>query len=134
MNVGHRPLRSYRAYRDIPNVIMIDPFDSQFKYLRHTDLVVTENGSTGWEGLMLRRPTLLLAETFYDGAGLGQTVRDPDRLNAALLDLLNQPEVQDPGAHDAALARMVDAEWEASFPVSPDGTSAAMDQLAAVIA
>lgn len=133
MNVGHRPLRSYREFRDIPNLVMIDPFDSQFKYVRNADLVVTENGSTGWEGLVLRRPTLLLAETFYDGAGLGRTEHDPDRLNAAILDLLSGAPVDESPDYDTALASVIDAEKETSYAVSADGLPAAMDQLAVTV-
>ena len=112
---------------------MIDPFDSQFKYVRNADLVVTENGSTGWEGLILRRPTLLLADTFYDGTGLGRRVRDPDDLGAAILDLLGEAG----GAgedNDAALANMIDAERETSFPVSEGGAGAGMEQLGLTVA
>ncbi len=68
-NFGQRPNQFYRDMASIPNLLMIDPFDSQFKYLRNADLIVTENGSSGWEGLLLNRRVITLADTFYDGAG-----------------------------------------------------------------
>ncbi len=64
MNSGFRPTRGYRELLNLPNVVLLDPHDSQFKYLRYADLVVTENGSSGWEGLVLGRRVLLLSRTF----------------------------------------------------------------------
>jgi CDP-glycerol glycerophosphotransferase (TagB/SpsB family) len=135
MNYGRRRSQAYRELARLPNVTLIDPFDSQFKYLQHADLVVTENGSSGWESLMLKRPTLLLAEhTFYAGSGLGTTVTDPDALHAAVLDLLSKPRVADEDAYDHALAAMIDAEFESTFLMKPEGTGACLDRLAALLA
>lgn len=133
MNYGFRPTSSLRELWKIPNVVVIDPLDSQFKYLCHADLVVTENGSSGWEGLVLGRRVLLLARGFYEGAGLGVTVNDPQRLNRAILDILSKPPVADPAAHDVALGRMIDAEFETTFPMSDEGTDRAMDLLAETV-
>jgi Capsule polysaccharide biosynthesis protein len=133
MNCGNRDTRFYREMSRIPNVILIDPLDTQFKYLRHADLVVTENGSSGWEGLMLARRVLLLARTFYDGAGLGRTVTDPDQLNAALLDMLAKPSVADASSHDHALGCMIDAELETTFPFNSNEACAVLGRLAQTI-
>lgn len=133
MNVGYRPTRSYKQYSKLPNVTLIDPFDSQFKYLQHAALVVTENGSSGWEGLLLKRPVLLLARTFYDGAGLGVSVTDPDDLNDALLRALDEPPAPDAEAYDHALGCMIDAEFETSFPLGSEGAAVALDQLVATM-
>ena len=132
-NYGQRPTRVYRELAQIPNVVLIDAFDSQFKYLRHAELVVTEVGSSGWEALLLGRRTLLLSKTFYDGAGLGVRVRDPSQLNAPLLDMLSKPAVVDADAHDRALGCMVDGELETTFAVRPDDMSPALDMLSRTV-
>ncbi len=129
LNFGHRPTRFYRELAQIPNVVMIDPFDSQFKYLRHADLIITENGSSGWEGLMLGRRVLVLSNTFYDGAGLGLRVTDPDKLNKAILDSLAKPAVPDPAAWDHALACTLDAESETTFPMTDEARTVAVELL-----
>ena len=134
MNYGHRPTRIYRQLSNIPNVVLINPFDSQFKYLRHADLVVTENGTSGWEGLLLGRRVLLLADTFYDGTGAGARTTDPDLLNAAILAALAKPAVDDHDTHEQSLARMIDAELETTFPFDPDGAEASIDRLALTLA
>jgi Capsule polysaccharide biosynthesis protein len=129
LNYGLRPTRVYRQLSTIPNVVLIDPFDSQFKYLRHADLIITENGSSGWEGLVLGRPVITLSRTFYDGAGLGSKIENPEKLNAAILEALAKPAIADPRAHDDALACMVDAELESTFPTNKEGVAAALDLL-----
>jgi hypothetical protein len=129
LNLGHRPTRSFEEFATIPNVTLIDPYDSQFKYLRHADLIVTENGSSGWEGLVLGRRVLTLSRTFYDGAGLGTKILDPDKLNAAVLEKLNSEPVSDAAEWDHALGCVIDAERETTFPGSADGVRAALDLL-----
>jgi len=133
-NYGQRPTRFYREMAKVPNVVLIDPFDSQFKYLRHADLIVTENGSSGWEGLVLGRRVLLLSRTFYEGACCGVAVTDPDKLNAAILEALAAPAVSDPEAHDHGLGAMIDSEREATFPMGDAAIPTAVDHLAAVLA
>jgi hypothetical protein len=134
MNYGRRRTHSYREFAQLPNVTLIDPFDSQFKYLQNADLVVTENGSTGWESLLLARRTLLLADrTFYAGSGRGATVTDPAMLGAAILDLLSKPPVADIEAHDRALAAMIDAETETTFLMKLEGAAGFFDSLAGLL-
>lgn len=133
LNFGVRPTRIYKELAAIPNVTVLDPFDSQFKYLRHADLIVTENGSSGWEGLMLGRRVLTLARTFYDGVGLARSVSDPDQIASAILDILSKPAVADQEAYDHALACMIDAEAQHTFPTTSDAAEQALDRLAEVI-
>ncbi len=78
---------SIRDMRRLPGVVLVDGFDDQFKYIRNADVIVTENGSTGWEGLVLGRPVVTLADTYYDAAGLARRVNDHDQLGAAILEL-----------------------------------------------
>lgn len=129
LNYGLRPTRVYRQLSTIPNVTLIDPFNSQFKYLRHANLIITENGSSGWEGLLLGRPVITLASTFYDGAGLRSKIKNPEQLNAAILDALAKPAIADAQAYDHALGCMVDAEFESTFPTNMSGTPVALDLL-----
>jgi hypothetical protein len=133
MNIGFRPTRSYRELAAIPNVVLIDAFDSQYKYLRHADLVVTENGSSGWEGLLLGRRVLTLSRTFYDAAGSMTKVVDPDELNAAILNTLAGPAVSDPEKHDRGLGWMIDAELETTFPMTKEAVPAALDRMKSVL-
>ncbi len=127
-NYGFRPTRYYRELAQLPNVTFIDAYNSQFKYLQNADLIVTENGSSGWEGLLLGRKVLTLAPTFYDGAGFAKRVEAPVQLGAAIMEALQAPAVTDQAAYDEGLGCMVDAEYETTFDAN--GREAALRQFA----
>lgn len=114
-NYGLRPSGYYRELLELPNVVLVDPFDSQFKYIANADLVVTENGSTGWEGLLLHRKVIALSTTFYDGAGLARKLEKPEELGAAIVDMLSASDNPDFQERELDLARMIDAEHETTF-------------------
>ena len=127
MNYSVRPTRVYQQLAALPNVTLISPFDSQFKYIQNADLVVTENGSTGWEALVMGRRVITLSSTFYDGAGLGTKVWEPEHLNEAILEVLARPPVADLTEHDLRLGRMIDAETDWTFPAGTPGLQEALD-------
>jgi hypothetical protein len=131
-NAGRRPTRYYRNLARLPSLVLVDSFDDQFKYISNADLVVTENGSTGWEGLLLGRRVITLADNFYQAAGLARRVRDPEELPATALEMLEQDAVKDPAAQDQALGWVLDAEWETTAPLDDEG--AALDLLADMLA
>jgi hypothetical protein len=132
-NHGHRSTRYLRDLSRLPNVMLIDPLDSQYKYLSNADLIVTENGSSGWEGLLLKRRVLTLNRSFYDGAELARKVEIPAQLSGAIVEMLGEPATGNPEEHDRQLGWMIDAESESSFSTSADGMDIALDQLATVM-
>ena len=129
-NHGRRPSRWYRNLLRLPNVILAGSFDSQFKYLRHAEIVVTENGTSGWEALLLGKRVLTLAECPYDGAGLTRYVGDPAELSAAMIELLASSPVADPALHDMRLGWQIDAEYAHSFSGEISSIPDALDYLA----
>jgi hypothetical protein len=133
LNNGQRPTRYWKDLAAIPNVTVIDPFDSQFKYLRNAALIVTENGSSGWEGLLLKKRVLLLSRTFYDGAGLGTKAEILNGLNVALFEALDRPPAEDDHAYDDNLAAMIDGESETTFATTPEALPDALKQLVATV-
>ena len=132
-NIGRRPTDFYRQLLRMPGVTLIDGLDDQFKYIANADLVVTENGSTGWEALMLGRPVLTLDNTFYDGAKLAQRVRDPENLAMSIVDALATPAPTEAADHDHALGWMLDAEWATSAPADPADYDAILNGLRAAL-
>jgi hypothetical protein len=132
-NMGRRPTGYYRELSWLPNVVLVNAFDSQFKYVRNADLIVTENGSSGWEGLLLGRRVLTLSRSSYDGAGLARKVDDPDQLGATILEALAMPAVPDQAEHDRRLGCVIDAEFETTFLMKGAATSGALDRLAETI-
>ncbi len=114
-NHGSRASSWYRYVSRLPNVVLVSSFDSQFMFLRHADLVVTENGTSGWEAILLGKRVLTLAESHYDGAALSRYVGDPADLPAAMLELLSRPAVTDNAMHDRRICCQIDAERQHSF-------------------
>ena len=133
-NYGDRPSRYYREMCRLPNVVLIDAFDTQFKYIRHADLIITENGSSGWEGQLLGRRVITLAPTFYDGTGGARKLERVDQLGPMILEALTSPAVQDRAKHDLALGRMIDAELDTTFPLPEDDDRMGLERLALTLA
>lgn len=128
-NTGRRPTQYYKDLAPMPGLVFIDAHDDQFKYIRNADLIVTDNGSIGWEGIQLGRPVITLAETYYDGAALSRRVRVHDEVARHVLELATV-EVEDGAARRNALGAALDAEWECSVPVETADHSATFRLLA----
>lgn len=131
-NYGQRPSAYYRELARLPNVVLIDAFDSQFKYIANADLVVTENGSSGWEGLLLGCRVLTLSSTFYDGCELAHKLEDLNEFGATILRALSDPP-GDRAAHDRCLGCMYDAEAATTFRVDEGDSEIVLGQISAVI-
>ncbi len=121
-NIGRRSGDYYRSVTSLPSVRLLSPLDSQFKYIKNAGLVVTDNGSTGWEALMLRRPVVVTTRSFYSSCGLTPCLAAP----AALMDFVGNPTAQvDPNEdkeHDRKLANMIDAEWETTESIDTNSS------------
>jgi len=128
-NMGRRPTDYLERLRALPNVHLIDGFDPQFKYLSHAGVVITDNGTSGWEGLIFRRPVLAVARNFYSAVQLDNRVTDPFDLGRVMLKLLRDPPppVAD---YDDRLALLADAEWETTMPDDLDGMRRGLQEIA----
>jgi hypothetical protein len=132
--------RRYKSYLDylagLPGVVLIHPFDPQFKYIKHAATVVTDNGSTGWEALLLRRPVINLETTFYEACGLARMVSDPRNLGRVLLEAVRGEAPRSDQEHDDRLAAAIDAEWATTMDLEamlhrPELSMERLDQLRA---
>lgn len=132
-NFGSRPDDYYPHLLRLPNVILVHPDDSQFKYLRNAELVVTETGSSGWEGLMFRRKVLTVTPSFYDGSGLSEHAFDINQLGAKVLETLARPTLFDPAEYDRMLGNRIDAEAANTFASDDEGVKRAIGRLADIL-
>ena len=132
-NFGQRPKNYYEHLLLLPNVVLVDWNDSQFKYLRHADLIVTENGSSGWEGIMFGRKVLTVAPNFYDGAGLSERAYDVNQLSARILEVLARPDTVSAEERDRKIGAMIDAEAATAFTGDDAGTERGADLLAKLL-
>jgi len=116
-NWGRRYTSYYKYLSRLPGVIIISPFDFQFKYIQNADLVITENGSTGWEALLLRKPVITLERTFYDVSNLSIKATKPSELDRYILKALNGHNEYNNEEYDRRLGLFLDAEKENSLSV-----------------
>lgn len=114
-NYLRRPTRYLKEIRMLRNVDLVDPYDDQFKYITNADLVVTVNGTTGFEALMLEKPVITLSRTFYDVLDLAHKVDDINRIGEVILALLSEPRPCNDSKE--RIARLMDAEKIATFSI-----------------
>ncbi len=117
LNWGRRSRAYLKFLADLPGVVLVHPFADQFAYLRHADVVITDNGSTGWEGLLLKKPVITLEKTLYDAPGLTRQAMDPRLAETAMLDALAEPFPFDPDGYDRKLALRLEAEDQTTLPI-----------------
>ena len=129
MNMGTRPSHYYDQLSKLPNLTLVDPFGDQFDYIRNASLVVTENGSSGWEALLFNRPVISMSRTVYDGAGLARKVANQDEIGAEILKALSGPALVNEDEHERRLGWMLDAEFESTFPMNVDRAAEGADRL-----
>lgn len=131
-NHGRRPLAWLRQLAALPGVTIVDPFDPNFKYIQNASLIVTDNGSSGWEGLVFKRPVLALDRTFYDAPGLTLSGKGRDLTDQILAAIRQPPKVADD--HDQRLALLVDAELRTTFDDDRAGISEGVRRVTALAA
>jgi hypothetical protein len=109
LNLGRRSTYFLKNLSALPGVQLIHPNEDSFDYLANADLIVTENGSSGWEGLMLGRPVLCLDNTFYDVLDIANKLSCHKGLNEALLASIHTK--QQTGGHIKKLECYIEAEF-----------------------
>ncbi len=114
-NWGRRHGGWLRYVNSLPNVVLVEPFGSQFEYIKNAAAVLVDNGSTGWEGLLLDRPVISLADTFYDPVALTRRVRDPLTLDAAFMDALDKGPLYTPEERERRMALLAEADRETTM-------------------
>lgn len=126
-NVGRRSTRYLKEISRLPGVVLVDAYDDQYKYINNAELIVTVNGSTGLEGLLLKKNVLTLDKTAYDALNMTYKVSDPSQFGDLILKAIKtEARSKD---YDQKLALFYDAEREASFPDDADP----MDEISHIV-
>lgn len=113
-NTGRRPSAYLKKIRRLPGVELITAFEDQYKYIANANLVVTVSGTTGFEGLLLKRPVLTLDRTFYDALGYATKFHNNNDLGKLILNVIQNHQVCED--YDEKLALFLDAEKAISLP------------------
>ncbi|MEK7084479.1 MAG: hypothetical protein AAB932_04555 [Patescibacteria group bacterium] len=62
---GKRTRSYYQELKKIPNVKLINPAVSSLQLIEHSSLVLTLTGTSGWEGVLLKKPVIVFSKVFY---------------------------------------------------------------------
>jgi hypothetical protein len=130
---GRRPTRYLKTLRAYPGVEVVHASDPQFKYIENADLVITDNGTTGWEAAIMGRPVIALHESSYAIGGIVNHVRDPEAIGRAILDGLRGKDAVMAKDHDKRLGWLLDSEWDATIADDGNNFDALFDLLASVL-
>lgn len=63
---GYRSRKFYKELKKIPNVKLIDPSFESFPLTQNAKLIITISGTTGWEGVLLKKPVITFGDVFYN--------------------------------------------------------------------
>lgn len=116
-NVGMRTGIFYKYLKNIPSVELISPTISPFPILKNASLVITINGTSGWQALCMKKPVITLGNTFYDILGLTYKIKDIHNIDKELIDILKNHKIANEEEYFNRLALYRDAEKNNSFNI-----------------
>lgn len=112
-NFGRRPAAYLKQLKSFPGVEIVNPFDDQFKYINFSSLVITINGTSGFEALMLKKPVITLSKTHYDCVSLAKKIKNLDDFGKTILESVYQHSVD--SDYDKRLGLLLDADYATSI-------------------
>jgi len=94
--VGTRPKSFYNKLKEIPNVVLISPYESTEKLIRNSLGVVTLTSTMGMEAALAGKPVYVLGSVFYSYHPLCRIVKSFEDLKEKIKrDLVNKPDIRD---------------------------------------
>jgi len=121
VNVGRRPWRFHKHLLSLGNTVLLSFRKSPFEIMKNSDAVITINGTTGWEGLIYKKPVFYFESTFYDVLGLAKKLDNFQDLESAYK--LHQEFIKnfDNDKYYDIILRYIQAEFDASYEPSRTG-------------
>lgn len=89
--IGYRPRRYYREIKKIPNVKLIDVSANGIDLIQNSRAVIGIPGTSGWEGLKLRKPVIVFGKIFYSYLSAVKRCSNVEDLPYLFKDLLEKP-------------------------------------------
>ena len=75
-NIGRRPFNYYKKNINKDKIILGSILDSQFEYIKNSSAIITINGTTGWEAILMKKPVFTLSPSFYDCLGFNYQLKN----------------------------------------------------------
>ncbi|WP_413684007.1 hypothetical protein [Prochlorococcus sp. MIT 1011] len=64
--IGKRSLNYYKKIVDIPNVYLASPILSPKEIIKESELVITNSGSAGFDGIIMKKPVITFGDCSYN--------------------------------------------------------------------
>lgn len=87
---GYRTRRFYREVAKIPNVKLIAPAVSGTELIARARLIFTLTGTSGWEGMLLKKPVITFGDVFYNVLPMAKKVGDIHELPRLVSEQLQE--------------------------------------------
>lgn len=110
-NIGRKKTSHLKEILKYPGVVLIDGYDDQYKYINNADLIVTVNGTSGWEGILLNKKVLTLDKTNYDPIVNNSYYKNRSSFDSAIMEALSNNKISE----KSDIALFLDAEKLVSF-------------------
>ena len=86
--IGWRDADFYKNICRIPNVLLCDPKSKTRDLIEASSLVLTINGTVGWEASLLKKPVLVFGHAFYRNLPTVRTVSVRSQIYDEILELM----------------------------------------------
>lgn len=84
----YRPRKFYKELKKVPNIKLIDPKVSSFDLIKHSKIITTITGTSGWEGLFFGKPAVTFGEVFYNKLSMVKRCDSIEKLPYIIQDQL----------------------------------------------
>ena len=124
LNHGRRTKEFLEKITNFYNVEIINPFDNQFKYLKNANLVIADNGTSGWEAMILKTPVLNISKAFYNAIVKNRN-KDFSVMDSDILNVLKKKKCPS----DFEIASLYDAEKNNCYEESLSGIKKSLNKI-----
>lgn len=92
--IGTKPGSFYRKIKEIPNVVLISPYENVENLIKKSEGIVTLTSTIGMEAVLSGKPVYVLGDVFYDYHPLCRKVNGFEELRKKIQeDIINKPVV-----------------------------------------
>ncbi len=114
--IGKRPIGYYKKLLEIPNVMLAHPATNSRDLVTNAKLITLIAGSVGFEGLILKKPVVVLGNTPYNflPTSMMRHVRNTDTLGDEVRDLMENYK-NDEDALISYIAAVIDNSVSVDF-------------------
>lgn len=129
-NIGRRKKIFLDVINRIPNLKIASLLKSQFKFIQNSAAVITINGTTGWEALLLKKPLFKFGATFYDLIPWHNTLTNYAELEKKYNEHLNMIHEISDEEYYAPIYIFIDAEFNTTFSLDQYGVEFFIEKVA----